>query len=114
VIAYENLQIGNLVKNHHLAKSISDAAWGQFLSWVTYYGAIANVQVIGVSPRFTSQDCSGCGECVRKSLSVRTHVCPQCDLVLDRDYNAALNILESALRTAGQAGTGSLRAANAS
>jgi putative transposase len=110
LIAYENLQIANLVKNHHLAKSISDAAWGQFLDWLKYYGQIAGVQVIGVSPRFTTQDCSGCGERVWKSLSTRTHVCPSCGLVLDRDHNAALNILESALRTAGQVGTGQGRA----
>ncbi|MGH2482290.1 MAG: RNA-guided endonuclease InsQ/TnpB family protein, partial [Ktedonobacteraceae bacterium] len=101
LIAYENLQIANLVKNHHLAKSISDAAWGQFLGWLRYYGAMVGIPIVAVSPRFTTQDCSGCGERVKKSLSVRTHVCPQCGLVLDRDYNAALNILESALRTAG-------------
>jgi putative transposase len=106
LVAYENLQIANLVKNHHLAKSISDAAWGQFLSWLRYYGQITSVPVVAVSPRFTSQDCSGCGERAYKSLSMRTHVCPGCGLVLDRDHNAALNILDSALRTAGQAGTG--------
>ena len=85
-----------------------------FLSWVRYYGQIATVPVVAVPARFTTQDCSGCGYRVQKSLSMRTHVCPSCGLVLDRDYNAALNILESAFRTAGQAGTGSLRAANAS
>jgi putative transposase len=106
LVAYENLQIANLVKNHKLAKSISDAAWGQFLGWLCYYGGIASVPVVAVSPHFTSQDCSGCGERVWKSLSTRTHVCPSCGLVLDRDHNAALNILELALRTAGQAGTG--------
>ena len=76
------------------------------------YGAIANVPVVAVSPRFTTQDCSGCGKRVKKSLSMRTHVCPESGLVLDRDENAALNILSAALeylaalRTAGQAGTG--------
>ena len=106
LIAYEALQIANLVKNHKLAKSINDAAWGQFLSWLRYYGQIAAVQVMAVPPRFTTQDCFGCGERVQKSLSIRTHVCPACGLVLDRDHNAALNILDLALRTAGQAGTG--------
>jgi putative transposase len=112
LIAYEDLKIANLVKNHHLAKSISDAAWGQFLGWLRSYGQMANVPIVAVSPRFTTQDCSGCGERVKKSLSVRTHLCPQCGLVLDRDENAALNILSAALeylaalRTAGQAGTG--------
>ncbi|HEX5439800.1 MAG TPA: transposase, partial [Ktedonobacterales bacterium] len=105
----------NLVRNHRLAKSISDAAWGQFLQWLRYYGMIADVHVIAVPPHFTSQDCSSCGARVQKSLSMRTHVCPQCELVLDRDHNAALNILASALnRTAGQAGTDTPRSANAS
>jgi putative transposase len=114
MVAFEDLQIANLVKTHALAKSISDAAWGQFLSWLKYYGQLACVPVIAVCPRFTSQDCSDCGERVQKSLSVRTHVCPSCGLVLDRDQNAAKNILELALRTAGQAGTGTLRSTNAS
>ncbi len=120
MVAYEDLQIAHLVKNHKLAKSISDASWGLFLSWVRYYGQIAHVPVVAVSPRFTTQDCSGCGYRVQKSLSMRTHVCPQCGLILDRDWNAALNILLAGLawlakhpasawqsRTAGQAGTGS-------
>jgi putative transposase len=121
MIAYENLKIANMVKHHRLAKSISDAAWGLFLGWVRYYGAVSGVPVMAVPPHFTTQDCSGvlpdgtpCPERVKKALSVRTHVCPRCGLVLDRDANAALNILAAALRTAGQAGTGSLRAANAS
>ena len=121
LVAFEDLKITHLVKNHHLAKSISDASWGLFLSWVRYYGQVANVPVIAVPARFTTQDCSGCGFRVKKTLSMRTHICPSCGLVLDRDWNAALNILAAALvivaatnRTAGQAETGSLRAANAS
>jgi putative transposase len=112
MIAYEDLKIANLVKNHHLAKSISDASWGLFLSWVRYYGLIARVPVVAVSPRFTTQDCSGCGYRVQKSLSQRTHICPSCGLILDRDWNAALNILMAGLvwlathRTVGQTGTG--------
>src|SRR5712691_9803493 len=103
LIAYEDLQIRNMVKNHQLAKSIHDAAWGQFLRWVRYYGAIHSILVVAVPPHFTSQDCSGCGERVKKTLSTRTHVCPQCGLVLDRDENAAVNILQQALhhRTVG-------------
>ena len=106
MVAFEDLQIAGLVKNHHLAKSIHDASWGLFLCWVCYYGRLHGIPVVAVSPRFTTQDCSGCGYRVKKSLSIRTHVCPACGLVLDRDYNAALNILELALRTAGQAETG--------
>ena len=54
--------------------------------------AYAGKRVEAVPPAYTSQDCSGCGKRVRKSLSVRTHVCPTCGLILDRDENAALNI----------------------
>jgi putative transposase len=97
LIAYEHLQIPNMVKNHHLAKSIHDAGWGQFLRWVNYYGALHDIPVIAVAPQFTSQDCSACGSVVKKSLSVRTHICPGCGMVLDRDHNAALNILAKAL-----------------
>jgi putative transposase len=113
MVAYEALQITHLVKNHHLAKSISDASWGLFLSWLDYYGHMAGIPVVAVSPRYTTQDCSGCTYRVQKTLSMRTHICPHCGLVLDRDENAALNILAAALvvvahhRTAGQAGTGS-------
>jgi putative transposase len=106
LIAYEDLQIANMVKNHSLAKSISDAAWGRFLVWVNYYGGLHEVPVIAVAPHFTTQDCSGCGKRVYKSLSVRTHTCPHCGLVTDRDQNAALNILAKALDgTGGHSGT---------
>jgi putative transposase len=110
LIAYENLQIASLVKNHQLAKSISDASWGLFLGWLRYYGQMHGIPVVAVSPRYTTQDCSGCGERVKKTLSMRTHICPSCGLVLDRDWNAALNILLAGIaahRTAGQAETGS-------
>jgi putative transposase len=106
LIAYEDLQIRNMVRNHQLAKSISDAAWGRFLSWVNYYGAQHDIPVIAVAPQFTTQDCSGCGKRVYKALSVRTHVCPHCGLVLDRDQNAAKNILSKAIEgTVGHTGT---------
>jgi putative transposase len=97
LIAYEHLQIRNLVKNHKLAKSIHDAAWGQFLSWVKAYGIMHDVPIIAVAPHYSSQDCSDCGERVKKTLSTRTHVCPSCGLVLDRDENAARNLLVKAL-----------------
>ena len=105
LVAYEKLSIRNMVKNPHLAKSISDAAWGIFLQSVNYYGGIHHVPVIAVAPNFTSQDCSRCGTLVKKSLSVRTHVCHNCGLVMDRDHNAACNIVEKASRTVGQTGT---------
>jgi len=77
-IIVEDLQITNMVKNHHLAKSIMDASWGQFLAILEAKAASAGHQVIRVNPRFTSQHCFQCGEIVQKSLSVRTHSCPCC------------------------------------
>jgi putative transposase len=91
-IYLEDLRVANLVRNHSLAKSISDAGWAQFRTILEGKAAYAGRQVIAVPPHHTSQDCSGCGERVRKSLSVRTHVCPSCGLVIDRDENAARNI----------------------
>ena len=78
-----------------LNKSISDAGWSQFRSILTSKAAWAGKRVELVPPAYTSQDCSGCGERVAKSLSIRTHVCPSCGLVLDRDENAAVNILRA-------------------
>jgi len=97
LIAYEDLKIANMVRSHRLAKSISDVAWGRFLAWVTYYGVLHEVPVVAVAPHFTSQRCSRCGASVKKSLSERTHACPHCGLILDRDHNAACNILQKAL-----------------
>jgi putative transposase len=115
LIAYEDLQIHNMVKNRHLAKSIHDAGWAMFLSWVKYYGAIHAISVIAVAPQYTSQACSGCGMLVKKSLSVRTHSCTGCGVVLDRDQNAALNILAKAFeRTVGHTGTDEHDSSNAS
>ena len=99
-IAYEDLQVRNMVKNHKLAKSISDAAWSQFAQWLQYLGQVYGKTVVAVAPQYTSQDCSTCGTTVKKSLSLRTHIC-ECGTVLDRDHNAALNILAKALRQAG-------------
>ena len=99
-VAYENLQVKNMVKNHKLAKSISDAAWSQFAQWLQYFGKVYGKTVVAVAPQYTSQDCSNCGNRVKKSPRVRTHVC-LCGTVLDRDHNAALNILAKGLRQAG-------------
>jgi putative transposase len=115
LIAYEDLKIRNMVKNHHLAKSIHDAGWGTFLRWVNYYGAMQSIVVVKVPPHFTSQACSDCGTIVKKSLSIRTHICHGCGVVLDRDHNAAKNILAKALKgTVGHTGTAELDSANAS
>jgi len=89
-----------MVKNRKLAKSISDAAGSQFTQGLQYLGNLYGKTVVAVAPQYTSQDCSGCGTTIKKSLSVRTHIC-SCGLVLDRDHNAALNILAKALRQTG-------------
>ncbi len=94
----EDLQVANMVRNRRLAKSISDAGWAQFRTILEAKAACAGRWVVAVPPAYTSQDCSGCGTRVPKSLSVRTHVCTNCGLVLDRDENAARN-----LQWAGQA-----------
>jgi putative transposase len=81
-----------MVKNHHLAKSISDAGWGAFLITLSYKAACAGRSVVAVNPAYTSQWCSGCGVLVQKGLSVRWHSCPECGISLHRDHNAARNI----------------------
>lgn len=78
-----------------LNKSIQDAGWYQFRTILVFKAACAGKQAVAIPPAYTTQDCSGCSERVQKSLSVRTHVCPFCGLVLDRDTNAALNILRA-------------------
>jgi putative transposase len=88
-----------MVKNHKLAKSISDAAWNQFVQWLEYLGKVYGKTVIAVAPVYTSQDCSA-GNTVKKTLSVRTHICG-CSAVLDRAHNAAINILAKGLKQAG-------------
>lgn len=104
LVAYEDLRIRNLVKNRCLAKSINDAGWYQFRRWLEYFGIKFGKVTVAVNPAYTSQECSNCGTMIKKSLSMRTHVC-QCGFVLDRDYNAALNILSRALSTTGHVGT---------
>ena len=102
VVAYEDLRIANMVKNHNLAKSITDAGWYQFREWVEYFGYKFGKITIAVPPNYTSVDCSSCGAKVKKALSTRTHKC-KCGCVLDRDENAARNILSLGLNTAGRA-----------
>ncbi|MGZ6281767.1 MAG: RNA-guided endonuclease InsQ/TnpB family protein [Ktedonobacterales bacterium] len=92
-IYIEDLQVANMVRNRHLAKSISDAGWAQFRSILECKAVYAGKRVVAVPPAYTSQDCSGCGERIKKTLSMRTHVCTSCGLVMDRDENAAINIL---------------------
>jgi len=100
LIAVEDLNIKGLARTR-LAKSILDAAWGAFLQKLEAVAVKRGKLVIKVNPWGTSQDCSGCGTKVPKTLSIRTHECPKCGLELDRDVNAARNILERALCTVG-------------
>ena len=105
LVAYENLNVKGLVRNRHLAKSISDAGWYTFRQWLEYFGFKYGKLTIAVPPYNTSQNCSYCGQKVKKSLSTRTHVCPHCGFIEDRDINAAINILKLALSTVGHTGT---------
>ncbi len=102
VVVYEDLKIQNMVKNHHLALSISDASWYQFTQWLDYFGKVWDKTVIAVAPNYTSQDCSNCGHRVKKSLSTRTHKCPRCHTEICRDTNAALNILKKGMSILGR------------
>ncbi|WP_293087612.1 transposase [Moorena sp. SIO3H5] len=104
LVAYEDLRVKNLVKNHCLAKSINDAGWYQFRKWLEHFGTKFGRVTVAVNPAYTSQNCSECGEVVKKSLSTRTHIC-KCGCKLDRDHNAAVNILKKALGTVGHTGT---------
>ena len=111
-IAYEDLRIRNMVRNRSLAKSMGDAGWYQFRLWIERYGEMFGKVTVAVEPAYSSQQCSSCGTVVKKSLSTRTHVC-QCGCELDRDENAAINILNKALSTTGHVGTALLDKENA-
>ena len=100
LIAVEALNIKGLARTR-LAKSILDAAWGQFITILEAVAVKRGVHVVKVNPYGTSQDCSRCGIKVPKDLSIRTHECPKCGCVLDRDVNAAVNILQRALQIVG-------------
>jgi putative transposase len=99
-IVFEDLRIPRMMKNHHLASAITDTSWGKLRQLTAYKAEKRGSRVILVDPWGTSQKCSGCGEMVRKELSVRVHDCPKCGLVLDRDVNAARNILAAGLEQA--------------
>ena len=102
LIVFEDLKVKNMVKNPYLAKSILDAGWNQLVNFTTYKAEWAGGVVEEVIPNGTSQNCSGCGMEVKKSLAVRTHKCPYCGLEIDRDWNAAINILNRGLKKIGQ------------
>jgi putative transposase len=101
-IYHEALQPANMLKNHHLAKSIADAGWSAFLSILSFKAVEAGKTVVAVPPAYTSQACSGCGVLVAKGLSVRWHICPDCGASLHRDHNAAKNIERLGQRLRGE------------
>ena len=103
-IAYEDLKVRNLVRNSKLSKSITDAGWTQFRTWVEYFGWKFGKITIAIPPHYTSQDCPKCDRRVKKSLSTRTHAC-ECGYVEDRDIASAIRILQIGLSTLGHSGT---------
>jgi putative transposase len=92
-VCFEDLNIKGMLHNHSLAKSISDVAWNMLVTITSYKAASAGSRVVLVEPKNTSKMCSRCGILVEKSLSDRIHSCRQCELSMDRDLNAAINIL---------------------
>jgi putative transposase len=105
-IYVEDLTVCGMLRNHHLAKSIHDASWSAFLGILEDKAASAGHQVMRVPARYTTQKCSRCGEYVQKSLSVRTHICPSCGLIDDRDVNAAKNIVQAGAPPSGTGAAG--------
>jgi putative transposase len=96
LIAVENLNVGGLARGP-LAKDVTDQGWAAFLTMLEYKAVEAGTRLIRVPPGGTSQSCSGCGVVVPKRLSERTHRCSACGLTIDRDTNAARNILRLGL-----------------
>jgi putative transposase len=99
VIVFEDLDIQNMLKNHHLAKSISDVAWGMLVKATESKAAYAGSKIVLVDHKFTSQMCSRCGLILKKDLSERVHSCSECGLSMDRDLNAAINILRLGMQS---------------
>ena len=95
-IVIEDLPLAFMLRNKNLSLSAHDAALGMFRPMLTYKVEKTGTLLLAENPKGTSQECSGCGSVVAKSLSIRTHVCPNCGLVLDRDVNAAVNLLKRA------------------
>jgi putative transposase len=101
IIAFEDLNVMRMIKNHHLAKHIADVAWTQFITFTQNKAEEAGSVVVLVKPNNTSQMCSRCGLLIKKELAERTHICHECGLVLDRDHNAAINILRLGIQSLG-------------
>ena len=103
LIVFENLNIAEMVKNHHLAKSIGDASWDKIVQYTTYKAESAGAVVVLVDPRHTSRECSRCGNIKHDlKLSDRIYHCEVCDLTMDRDLNAAINIRNRGIAKVGR------------
>jgi putative transposase len=101
IIAVEKLNVKGMVKNHCLAKSLSDASWSMFRTVLTSTAESAGREIYAIDPAHTSQDCHACGYRAKKTLRERWHHCPMCSASLDRDTNAAINILNKAINLTG-------------
>jgi len=101
LIVFEKLNISGMVKNHCLAKSICDASWNQLIEYTSYKAESAGRKTIQVNPNYTSQDCSNCGARQKLTLDIRVYNCPNCHIKIDRDLNAAQNILAVGLNCIG-------------
>jgi putative transposase len=112
LVAYEDLRIKNMVKNHCLAKSINDASWYLFRVWLEYFGKVFGKITVAVLAAGTSQECPDCGAIVKKSLSTRTHAC-LCGCLMPRDHASGKVILSRGLSTVGHTGTFGLDPINA-
>ncbi len=101
IICIEDINITPMLHNRFIKKSISDAAWMQFLDYISYKAEWAGRKIVSVNPSYTSQTCSSCGFKQKLTLSVREFRCPCCNIIIDRDINAALNILALGLQCIG-------------
>jgi putative transposase len=100
IICMEDIDITNMIdKKPYMAKSVLDASWSRFRTYIAYKAASAGRKLVLVNPAYTSQMCSGCGTIAKKDLSQRAHNCPICGLSMDRDLNAAKNILRLGLQS---------------
>ena len=106
-ISHEDVQPANMLRNHHLATSSSDAGWSAFLGILSFKAGEAGKAVVAVPAEFTSQACSGCGVLVYTGLSVRWHLCPECGTSLHRDHHAARNIVRLGRQQSSGAGQAS-------
>jgi len=93
-ISVENLSVKDMVKNHCLAKHITDASWSSFVQMLSYKAVICGGQIVKVNPKNTSKTCSKCGTITEMPLSKRVFLCPKCGFACHRDLNASINILK--------------------